>query len=130
MKLLILGLVHVGDYIVVLFHVNFVLRSIHGTVLVDNLPHEAPYLVKVAHVVVVPYALGTVDDLHWVAARLMLLQVPIQVGLLPETAVAQWTLERLLFVVDIPHMALQVGGDGEAALAVFALVGLLARVGS
>ena len=39
-------------------------------------------------------------------------------------------LERLLLVVDVPHVALQVGRDGEGALAVLALVRLLPGVGA
>jgi hypothetical protein len=39
----------------------------------------------------------------------VLFEVPVQVRLLAEAPFAQRTLERLLFVVDIPNMALQVG---------------------
>lgn len=49
----------------------------------------------------------------WGALVLVLLQVAVQVGLLPEAAVAQVALERLLLVVDVPHVPLQVGGDAE-----------------
>ena len=130
MKLLISGLVHVGYYIIVFFDIHFVLGGIHGAVLVNNLAHEAPDLVKVSHVVVVPNTLRTVNDLHGVAARLVLLQVSVQVGLLSKAAVTKRTLERLLLVVDVPHVALKVGGDGEAALTILALVRLLPCVGS
>lgn len=61
--------------------------------------------------------------------RLMLLEVPIQVGLLPKTSVTQRTFERLLLVVDVADMALQVGRDTEGSLAVLAFVGLFPRVG-
>jgi len=60
----------------------------------------------------------------------VLLEVAVQVGLLAEAALAQRTPEGLLFVVNIADVALQVGGDGEGALAVLALVGLLPRVGA
>ena len=39
----------------------------------------------------------------WRVLVFMLLQVPVQVGLLPEAAVAQVALEGLLLVVDVPH---------------------------
>lgn len=44
---------------------------------------------------------------------LVLLQVPVEVGLLPEAPVAQVALEWLLLVVDVPHVPLQVGGNAE-----------------
>lgn len=40
---------------------------------------------------------------------LVLLEMAVQVGLLAEAAVAQVTLEGLLLVVDVAHMALKVG---------------------
>lgn len=49
----------------------------------------------------------------WCTLMFMLLQVPVQVGLLPKAAVAQVTLERLLFIVDVPHVPLEVRGDAE-----------------
>lgn len=60
----------------------------------------------------------------------MLLQVSIEVGLLAEASVALVTFERLLLVVDVAHMALQVGRDTERAFTVLALVGLLPSVGA
>ena len=60
----------------------------------------------------------------------MLFQVPVQVGLLSEASVAERTLEGLLLVVDVPDVPLQVGGDGEGALAVLTLVRLLTCVRS
>lgn len=54
----------------------------------------------------------------WCVLVFMLLQVPVQVGLLPEAAVAQVALEGLLLVVDVPHVPLEVGGDAEGAVAV------------
>jgi len=60
--------------------------------------------------------------------RVVLLQVPIQVGLLAETPLAQWTLEWLLLIVDVAHVTLQIAGDAEAPFAVFTLVWLLAGV--
>lgn len=40
------------------------------------------------------------------SVRLVFLQVPIQVRLLTETPLAQWTLERFLFVMNVPNMSL------------------------
>lgn len=58
----------------------------------------------------------------------MFLQMSVQIGLLPETAVAQRTPERFLLVVNIANVPLQIRRDGEGAIAVFALVRLFARV--
>ena len=41
----------------------------------------------------------------------MLLQMPVQVGLLSKASVAERTFEWLLLVVDISDVSLQVGGD-------------------
>lgn len=49
----------------------------------------------------------------WNVLVLVLLQVPVEVGLLPEAPVAQVALEWLLLVVDVPHVPLQVGGNAE-----------------
>ena len=57
-------------------------------------------------------------------------QVSVQIGLLSETSLTQVTLVGLLFVVDVSHVSLEVGGDGEAALTILALVRLLPCVGS
>lgn len=38
----------------------------------------------------------------------MLLEMPIEIGLLAEAAVAVTTPERSLFVMNVPHMSLQV----------------------
>ena len=54
----------------------------------------------------------------------MLLQMSIQVGLLPETSFAEGTFERFLLVVNISYMSLQIRADGEGPLAIFAFVGL------
>ena len=51
---------------------------------------------------------------------LVFLQMPVQVGLLPKAAVAQVAFERLLFVVDVPHVPLEVGGDAERPVTVLA----------
>jgi hypothetical protein len=51
---------------------------------------------------------------------LVLLQVSVQVGLLSKAAVAQVALEGLLLVVDVPHVPLEVGGDAEGPITVFA----------
>jgi len=62
------------------------------------------------------------------AVGLVLLEVPVQVGLLPETPLAQGTLERLLLVVYVAHVPLQVGRYAERPLTVVALVRLFASV--
>lgn len=56
----------------------------------------------------------------WRTLVLVFLQVPVQVGLLPEAAVAQVAFERLLLVVDVPDVPLQVGGDAEGPVTVLA----------
>ena len=60
----------------------------------------------------------------------VLLQVSVQVCLLSETTIAQATLEGALLVMDVAHVALQVGRYTERAIAVTALVGLFARMGA
>ena len=92
-----------------------------------DLPHEGADLVEVA-LLLGPAALGAVHDGRGVRAGLVLLEVPVQVGLLPEAAVAERALEGLLLVVDVPHVPLEVGRDGEGPLAVLALVRLLPGV--
>jgi len=62
--------------------------------------------------------------------RLVLLEVPVQIRLLAKASLAYLTLEGSLLVVDIPHMALQIRGYAKGTFAVFAFVGLLARVRS
>lgn len=59
---------------------------------------------------------------------LVFLQMPVQVGLLPEASFAQRTFERFLFVVYVPHVPLQVGRYAERPFAVVALVRLFAGV--
>ena len=61
---------------------------------------------------------------------LVLLQVSVEVCLLPKATLTERTLERLLFVVDIANVPLQVAGDAEGALAILAFVGLFACVGT
>lgn len=56
----------------------------------------------------------------------VLLEVPIEVRLLTETAFAEGALEGAFLVVDVSHVALQVARYAEGTLAVFALVGLFA----
>lgn len=56
----------------------------------------------------------------WCTFMLVFLQMPVQVGLLPKAAVAQVAFERLLFVVDVPHVPLEVGGDAERPVTVLA----------
>lgn len=58
----------------------------------------------------------------------MFLEMTVQVGLLAEAAVTQWTAERSLSVVDVSDVTLKVRGDTEAATAVLAAIWLLAGV--
>ena len=58
----------------------------------------------------------------------MLFEVPIEVGLLTEAPLAEGTLEGSFFVVDVPHVALQVAGYAEGTFTVLALVRLFAGV--
>lgn len=58
--------------------------------------------------------------------RFMLLEVPIKIRLLPEAAVAVTTPERPFFIMNVPHMPLEIRRYREGALAVFTAVGLLA----
>ena len=57
-------------------------------------------------------------------------EVPVQVGLLSEAPVAVGAPVGLLLVVNVPHVALQVGRDGEGTLAAVAFVRLFTGVGS
>lgn len=54
----------------------------------------------------------------WHMLVFVLLEVSVQVGLLPEAPVTQVTFEWLLLVVNVPDMPLKVGGDAEGAVAV------------
>ena len=54
----------------------------------------------------------------------------IKIGLLAEASVTDVTAKRSLLVVDISHVTLQIGGDGEAAFAILAFVRLLTGVSS
>lgn len=49
----------------------------------------------------------------WNILVLVLLQVPVQVGLLPKAPVTQVTLEWLLLVMDVSNVPLEVGGNAE-----------------
>lgn len=64
---------------------------------------------------------GVGRDRGLLVVRFVLLHVPVEVGLLAETAVTLLALERLFLVVDVPHVPLQVRADGERAVAVLAL---------
>lgn len=58
----------------------------------------------------------------------MLLQMPIEVRLLPETAVAMTTPERSLFIMNVSDVSLQIRRYREGPLAVLAAIGLFACV--
>lgn len=96
----------------------------------SDLSHEAANLLEIR--LVRPRQLAVIPRSHLVEYRrpicIVLLQVSVQIGLLPETPFAQGAFERFLLVVNIPHVALQIARDAEAPLAVLALVRLLARV--
>lgn len=98
----------------------------------SDLSHEAANLLEIR--LVRPRQLAVIPRSHLVEYRrpicVVLLQVSVQIGLLPETPFAQGAFERFLLVVNIPHVALQVARDAEAPLAVLALVRLLAGVGA
>lgn len=60
----------------------------------------------------------------------VLLQVAVQVGLLPEATVAERALEGFLLVVNVTDVALEIGGYTERTIAIFARVRLLPGVRS
>lgn len=60
----------------------------------------------------------------------MLAEVPVQIGLLAKASIAQRASIRLLFIVNVPNVALKVGGNGKGSLTKLALVRLLTRVSS
>lgn len=62
--------------------------------------------------------------------RFMLLEMPVEIGLLSEATVAVTTPKRSLLVVDISYVSLQVRRYWERAFAVFTAVRLFARVGA
>lgn len=51
---------------------------------------------------------------------LVFLQMSVEIGLLTKTSVTQVALKWLLLVVDVADVPLQVGGDAEGAITVFA----------
>lgn len=94
-----------------------------------HLPHEGPDLLEVTVVRGESRCpTGSLPDTC--ALRLVLPQVAVQVCLLPETPLAQRAFEGLFLIVNVPDVALEVTGYGKGSLAVFAAVGLLARVGA
>ena len=58
--------------------------------------------------------------------RVVLLEMSIEVRLLPEASIAEVAAERLLLVVDVAYVALQIGRDAERPFAVLTLVRLFA----
>lgn len=57
--------------------------------------------------------------LTWNVLMLVLLQVPVKIGLLAKAPVAQVAFEWLLLVVDVPNMALEIGGNAERPVTIF-----------
>ena len=55
--------------------------------------------------------------------------MPLQIGLLCEGVLTEGALVVLAFVVNIPHMSLQVGRDGEGSLTEGTGVWLFSGVG-
>lgn len=47
------------------------------------------------------------------------LKVSIQIGLLAKTSITQVAFERFLFVVYVPYMPLQIGGDAKRPVTIF-----------
>lgn len=84
----------------------------------SHAPHERPDLLEIR-------LIGRPSTAIVPILRLVLLQMPVQVRLLPKTAVAVTTPERPLLVVDIPDVSLQVRRYREGSLAVFTTVRLL-----
>lgn len=66
-------------------------------------PHKRPDLLKVGLV-------GRPSATIVTVLRLMLLQVSIQIRLLPETAVAVTTPKRSLLIMNVPHVPLEIRG--------------------
>lgn len=98
---------------------------------VGDLSHEGPDFVKirVLPLVLVAGSRGVRDGDHSASIiRFVFLQMTVQVRLLPETPLAERALKWLLLVMNVPDVPLQVRGNAEGPLAVFALVRLLARV--
>ena len=54
--------------------------------------------------------------------------MPIQIGLLAETTIAEWTFKGFFLVMNIAHMSLQIGTDAKGPFAIFAFVRLLASM--
>jgi len=97
---------------------------------VAHLLHEAPDLEQPGVLLLVDAARRTAGDGadSGAVVRLVLLDVPVQVGLLREPPVAQITLEVALLSVYVAHVPLEVGGYAERPFAVRAPVRLFAGV--
>jgi len=97
---------------------------------VAHLLHKAPDLEQPGVLLLVDAACRTAGDCadRGAVVRLVLLDVPVQIGLLREPTVTQVALEVALLPVYVAHMPLKVGRYAERPFAVRAPVWLFAGV--
>lgn len=87
----------------------------------SHAPHERPDLFKIRLIRRPSTAIIPI-------LRLMLLQMPVKIRLLPKAAVTVTTPERPLFVMYISYVPLQIRRYRKGTLAVFTTIGLFPRV--